>query len=164
LAFARKYPARLRGLVLADTRAEGDDAQAKAGRDTMIAFAQKRSPLEVIDLLMPKMLAASTHPQNPAVVAEVRRLASQQTSPGIISALKVLRDRPDARPSLGDIKVPTLVIVGSEDALTPPTMAETLVAGIPGAQLATIPGAGHLSNLEQPESFNGALLSFLRGI
>ena len=62
---------------------------------------------------------------------------------------------------LASIQVPTLVMVGSEDGLTPPTMAEQLRAGIRGARLEVLPGAGHLSNLEQPEVFNRALRSFL---
>src|SRR5438128_2704304 len=78
-----------------------------------------------------------------AVVEEVRCIASVQPIPAIVAALQALRDRPDAGPTLANIKVPTLVVVGSEDALTPPAMAEKLVAGIRGAGLEVIRGAGH---------------------
>jgi len=162
LAFARKYPARLRALVLADTRAEADTAEAQANRDKMIAFAQDHTAQNVIDQLLPKLVSDETRAHEPEVVAEVRRIASDQSTRGIISALQALRDRPDASPWLDQIGVPTLVIVGSEDALTPPALAQALVEGIRDARLATLNGAGHLSNLEQPELFNVALRSFLQ--
>src|SRR5437899_1138091 len=83
-----------------------------------------------------------------------RRLAAQQTTAGINGALAAMRDRPDATPTLGQIRVPTLVLVGRDDKLTPPALAQNLVNGIRGAKLATIPAAGHLSNMEQPDIFN----------
>ena len=117
---------------------------------------------DVIDSMLPKMLSPRTRAERPEVVEEVRRIASAQTTAGIAAALRALRDRPDAGPALGQVRVPTLVIVGSDDALTPPAMARKLVAGIPGARLETIEGAGHLSNLEQPDAFNAALRPFLQ--
>jgi 3-oxoadipate enol-lactonase len=162
LAVARKYPNVLRALILADTRAEPDDAKAKANRDSMIAFAQTHQARDVIDQMLPKLLTDKSLSENPGLVEEIRRMASAQTTAGIIGALKVLRDRPDARPILSTIRVPALVLVGAEDTLTPPAMAETLATGIANAKLVTIPGAGHMSNLEQPEMFNSALETFLR--
>lgn len=162
LAVARKYPNRLRALVLADTRAEPDDAQGKANRDAMIAFAQANDARAVIDKMLPKLLAEHTLAARPDVVQEIRDMASAQSIEGIVGALKVLRDRPDARPGLAHIRVPALVLVGSDDALTPPAMAETLAAGIANAQLVTIPNAGHMSNLEEPAAFNTAAAAFLR--
>jgi 3-oxoadipate enol-lactonase len=146
---------------VADTRAEADDATAKANRDKMIEFARSHSAADVIEQLLPKLLADETREQKPDVVAEVRRIAAEQSLEGVIGALKALRDRPDATAALGSIRVPTLVMVGAKDAITPPNLAETLRAGIGGAQLVTIPKAGHLSNLEQAASFNEALLNFL---
>lgn len=162
LAFVRRHAARLGALILADTRAEADSAEGKAGRDKMIEFARTHSAKEVIDQLLPKLVSAETSSQRSEVVEEVRRIASAQTSSGIVGALRVLRDRPDASASLGNVRVPTLVLVGSEDTLTPPAAAETLAAGIAGAQLVKISGAGHLSNLEQPELFSAAVRSFLQ--
>jgi pimeloyl-ACP methyl ester carboxylesterase len=164
LAFARKHAARLRGLILADTRSEADSAEARANRDKMIAFTEQHSGRDVIDQMLPKMLSPETLSRKPDVVEEVRRIASAQTPAGIIGALRVLRDRPDATASLASIRVPTLVIVGTDDALTPPAVAEKLASGIAGARQEKIPGAGHLSNLEQPERFNAALRSFLQGL
>jgi len=164
LAFARKYAARLRGLVLADTRAEPDDEAGKAGRKKMIAFAAEHSPREVIDHVMPKMVSGAAFKNQTPVVEQVRALASAQSREGIIHALRAMRDRPDSRPTLAQIKAPTLVIVGGDDTLTPPPMAQTLASGIRGARLVTIKGAGHISNLENPDAFTRAMREFLGGL
>lgn len=164
LAVARKYPALLRGLILADTRAEPDDAQARSNRDTMIEFARSHSAVDVIEKMLPKLLSEKSRRERPDVESKLRSMAAEQSVNGIIGALKVLRDRPDARPALAAIRVPTLVLVGSDDALTPPALAETLAAGIAGARLVKIPGAGHMSNLEEPAAFNAAVEAFLRSL
>jgi pimeloyl-ACP methyl ester carboxylesterase len=108
------------------------------------------------------MVSNDTQTYEPEVVTLVRQIAAAQSIRGIIAALQALRDRPDATPWLGQIRLPTLVVVGSEDALTPPAVAQTLVEKIPDGRLATLNAAGHLSNLEQPELFNVALRSFLQ--
>jgi pimeloyl-ACP methyl ester carboxylesterase len=161
LAFAHKFANRLRALILADTRAEADTDEGKVSREQLIAFAQSHQASDVIDQMMPRMVSEATRTQHPEVVEEIRRIASTQKVSGIISALRAMRDRPDATPWLGDVTVPTLVMVGSEDALTPPAMSDKLAAGIPRFRRASIAGAGHMSNLEQPELFNQALRSFL---
>jgi 3-oxoadipate enol-lactonase len=130
----------------------------------MIALAQSRPARDVIEQMLPKALAPETLSGKPEVVEEVRRIASAQRPEGIVAALRALRDRPDASGSLAAVRAPTLVLVGSEDVLTPPALAEKLAAGIPGARLEKIAGAGHLSNLEQPDAFNTAVRSFLRTV
>ena len=158
LAFARKYPEKLRGLILADTKAEADDATGKANRDKMIAFAETHTPRDVIDSVMPKMAI------QPHAVEQIRALASAQPIAGIVNAVRAMRDRPDSSDVLPQIKVPTLVIVGSNDTLTPPGLAQSLAGRIAGAKLVEIPGAGHISNLENPAAFNDALKAFLTSI
>jgi len=162
LAFACRHPARLRGLVLADTKADPDDAEGRANRDRLIAFAQNNTARAVIDQMLPKLLGAETTARRPEVAEEVRAIASRQTAAGIVGALKALRDRPDANPGLGAIAAPTLVLVGRDDMLTPPAKSEEMASRIPNARLVVIDGAGHLSNLEQPAAFNAALRSFLQ--
>lgn len=163
-AFARSYAARLRGLILADTRAEADSAEARANRDKTIAFAQGHSAGEVIDQMLPRLLSEHTRQHKPEVAAEARDIASAQTPAAMVPALKAMRDRPDSTPSLAKIVAPTLVIVGADDVLTPPSAAHSIAQGIRGAQLVTIPDAGHLSNMEQPESFNQAVKDFLSAL
>jgi pimeloyl-ACP methyl ester carboxylesterase len=164
LAFARRHASRLRALVLADTRAEADDEAARANRDRLMAFAADNPAGAVAEQMLEKLLGSQTRQQHPEVIEQVRSLAAAQAPAGVVQALQAMRDRPDAGPSLADIRVPTLVLVGGDDVLTPPALAESLVARIPGARLEVIDGAGHLSNLERPLRFNAALRGFLDGL
>jgi pimeloyl-ACP methyl ester carboxylesterase len=161
LAFARRHPHRLRALILADTKAEADSPEAKVGRDKLIAFMKDHSGGDLIELLMPKMVSASTRKEAPELVEAIRQLAAGQSPAGIIGALIALRDRPDSSTGLHRIAVPTLVIVGEDDVITPPSDADALAVKIPGAVLKRIPHAGHLSNLEQPATFNSLVAQFL---
>ncbi len=162
LGVARHHPAKLAGLVLADTRAGPDDTVARQRRDEMIVTIQANGPAAIVDALLPKMVSESTQTQRPEVVRQLRDTMARQKAEGLIPALVALRDRPDAAPVLPSITVPTLVIVGEFDTLTPPLTAARLAGMIPNARLVHIPAAGHISNLENPEAFNAALLEFLR--
>ena len=158
LAFARKYPDKLRGLILADTKAEADDTTGKANRDKMIEFAGSHSAREVIDSMMPKLAVT------PPGIQQVRAIGSAQSPAGIVNGVRALRDRADSTDVLPTIRVPTLVLVGSEDQLTPLALAQSLAGGIAGAKLEVIPGAGHISNLENPAAFTEAMRKFLRSL
>jgi len=162
LQFARKYPQRLGGLILCDTRAEADSEEAKAKRDEMIAFAQTHTTREVVEKLLPTLVGETTQRERPEVIEEVKRIGAANSRETIIAALQALRDRPDARPWLSAINVPTLVVVGSEDTLTPPAVAQSLAEAIPDATLRVLEAAGHLSNLEQPKLFVQAVQQFLK--
>lgn len=166
LAFARRYPNRLRGLILADTKSEADDSTAKQNRDKQIAGLRDGSitPDSLIETMMPKLLAEGTRNNQPHTVAEVRRIGSAQPKEGILAGVVALRDRPDATSGLAKIAVPTLVIVGEHDAITPPEGAHKMASAIPGARIVTIPDAGHMPNLEQPERFNAAVQEFLNDL
>lgn len=161
-AFVRRHAARLRGLILADTRAEADDAEGKTNRDRLMAYAAQNTARDVLDQMLGKLVAAETRTRHPEVVESIRSIASSQTPAAIIGALKAMRERPDSGPTLASITVPTLVIVGEKDTLTPPAMSESLAARIAGAKLVRIEDAGHLSNLEKPERFNAAVREFLQ--
>jgi 3-oxoadipate enol-lactonase len=161
LALARLAPDRLSGLVLADTKAPADDAQAREGRRRMLEVLAEHSGDGVADEMMPKLLSETTRQQRPALEHDLRSLILTNDPEGMRRAILRLRDRPDATPVLQSIAVPAAVIVGSEDRVTPPGEAERLVNGIRGASLHTIPGAGHLSSLENPTAFNDALFALL---
>jgi pimeloyl-ACP methyl ester carboxylesterase len=164
LAFARRHAGRLRGLILADTKADPDDATGKANRDKAIALAQSSGSRAIIDQMMPNLVGRDTAASRPEVAEELRTIASAQTPAAVIGALKALRDRPDARPGLSAISVPTLVIVGEQDTLTPPAKSEEIARGVSGAKLVTVSGAGHVANMEAPDKFNSAVLDFLKQI
>jgi len=161
MAFARKYSHRLASLILADTKAGPDDAAGKAGRDKLIARVKTGDVAGVVEAMLPKLLGPEADPE---LADMVRALGSSQRPEGVAAALLALRDRPDALPGLAGVRVPTLVIVGQEDAITPPDEARKIAAAVPGAKLAMIEKAGHLANVEQVGAFNDVLLAFLAGV
>jgi 3-oxoadipate enol-lactonase len=164
-AFARRYPERLKGLVLADTRPQADSAEARQNRSAQADKVRREGAAAIAEAMLPKLLGRTTHEGRPQVVARVRDVILQTDPRGILDGLAGLAARADSTPTLRQIRVPTLVVVGEEDAITPPADAEAMQKGITGAtRLARIPAAGHLSNLENPTVFNQALSSFLAGL
>jgi pimeloyl-ACP methyl ester carboxylesterase len=161
LAYVRKYPSDLRGLILVDTKAEADTAEGKQGRQKMIELVRKEGSKAVADQMLPKMLAKDAATQRPEQAKALRRIMESCPPKTIENALAAMRDRPDRSGELASIRVPTLVIVGDGDAITPPDVAESMAGKIPGADLVTIRGAGHMTPMEQPEQVNRALRTFL---
>lgn len=157
----RRHAHRLRALVLADTRAEPDTEEGRAGRLSTAQRVEAEGVAPVVESMLPRLVGATTHRERPGVVAQVRALMEAAPPAGVAQALRGMAARPDSRPDLGRITVPVLVVVGEEDGLTPPADAQALHAGIKGSRLTVIPGAGHLPNLETPDAFNAALLDFL---
>ena len=164
LAFARRHPRRLRALILADTRAEPDSAEARANRDASIARVEKGDVAGFIDDMLGKLAGETTRAERPAVMERLRELMSRTPASTIAKTLAALRDRPDARPQLGAVSVPALVLVGAEDAVTPPSAAEVMAKAIPRATMVPLPGAGHISNVEAPRAFHDAVSTFLASL
>ena len=162
LAFSRLFPERVRALVLADTRAQGDTEEAKRGREETATRALREGMLPVVDVMLPKLLAPETLASRPEVVERVREMMLGTTAAGAAAALRAMAVRTDQTGFLSAIVAPTLIIVGSDDRLTPPLDAEKMRREIRGSQLEVIEGAGHVSNIERPAEFNRALASFLR--
>jgi pimeloyl-ACP methyl ester carboxylesterase len=158
LRFAARY---VQGLVLADTRSQADTPEGVAGRTRLLQVVQDKGPSAVADEMIPKLLGETTKRTRPAVVEQVRSLALASSADAIAGAIRALMTRPDSTPLLSSIHVPTLIVVGDEDALTPPSASEEMQRAIAGSELVRIPQAGHLSNLEQPDLFNAALAAFL---
>jgi 3-oxoadipate enol-lactonase len=162
LAFARRHPERVRALVLADTRAQADDEEGRRGREELARRALTEGMRPIADTLTPKLLAPETLATRPDVVERVRAMILGTTRQGAADASRGMAVRPDQTEWLAEISVPTLVVVGSHDAITPPALAETLRAKIRGARLEVVEGAGHASNIERPAEFNRALGTFLK--
>ncbi len=154
----RRAPALFRGLALCDTKASADTEEGKAAREQFARTALEKGLGWVADEMIPKLLRPSP---DPAVVREVRHLIAAGTPAGVAAAQRGMARRPDSTPTLAKITCPTLVIVGEQDGLTPPAEAEKMAGAVPGAKLARIPAAGHLSNLDSPGAFEAALLPFL---
>jgi pimeloyl-ACP methyl ester carboxylesterase len=161
LAFARRHPRRLSGLVLLDTRGGADTEEAKANRAALAAKVLAEGASAAVEAFLPKLLGETTRREQPQLAARLRQRILATSPRGIANALHGLAARPDSRDLLGAIAVPTLVLVGAEDVLTPPSEAEALAAAIPGAVLEVIPAAGHLASLENPGAVNAAWRGFL---
>jgi pimeloyl-ACP methyl ester carboxylesterase len=161
LAFARRHPERLRGLVLQDTRAGADTPEARGRRSDLAEKVLKEGPEAVAAAFVPGLLGATTHANDPSLVARVRETILANPRRGIANALLGLGARPDSTSSLAAIRIPTLVLCGAEDVLTPPAESEALRAGIVGSRLEIVAEAGHLSNMERPETVNRLLGAFL---
>jgi 3-oxoadipate enol-lactonase len=163
-AVMRRTPALVRALVLADTRASADSLEGRAARKAMLTLLEREGPQGVAREMMAKLLGPTTREQNPDAEETVRRLIKRHSPNGIRDAILRMMERPDAAPFLPSITIPTLVLVGDEDVLTPPAESEAIAAAVPNASLVRIAGAGHLSNLERPQAFEASIDDFLAGL
>lgn len=166
VAFAiwRAKPELVRALVLADTRPGADSPDGRRKRMELIAVAKEKGAGAVANAQIGGMVGATTRAQNPALVDGLHQMLAGAPVEGIIGALQAMMDRPDSTGLLPTITVPTLIIVGEEDALTPVKESRAMHAAIPGSRLEVIPGAGHCSNLEKPAAFNHVLGEFLSAL
>ncbi|HWC33136.1 MAG TPA: alpha/beta fold hydrolase [Actinomycetota bacterium] len=153
----RRHRDRIDALVLADTRAEPDDDAGRERRRTVAETARTRGSAAIAEN-PPALLSDGA---DDALWDRVKGWIRAQPGEAIAAASLGMAERPDSRPILGEIDVPTTIVVGSADALTPPAMSESMAEAIPGAQLVVLDGAGHLSNLEDPEGFNAAIEGIL---
>jgi pimeloyl-ACP methyl ester carboxylesterase len=159
-AFHRLFPARVRSLILVDTRAGADSEEGRAGRDALAAAIRERGPEAARDAMLPKMFSGIP---TDWVRDQVDAWMTSQAPEALVADVLAMRDRPDSTPDLAGVAVPTTVIVGDGDVITPPEAAAGMVAAIPGARLELIRGAGHLAPVEQPEAVTDALRRHLAG-
>ena len=163
---AVRYPARVRSLVLVDTKLEADTPEARAGRADLAAKVQRLGPEILAEAMVPRFLAAPTEPpvaaNRPETEAILRAMIWSQTVETIVAALAALAARPDMTEALRNICLPTLLVVGAEDQITPPECLKRAAEIIPEARLLIVPHAGHMTPLETPAVFNAAVLQFLR--
>jgi len=159
-AFLRQYPERVAGLVLADTRAEADTAEVFDRRTDQQDQVARQGPAALIEILLAGLLCDRSKTERLDLVEQVRRLMANPAA-GFIGALEAMKHRPDSTSDLAPVTVPTLFLAGEEDALSPPDVARSMHAAVPGSTLVVLPSAGHLSNLEAPEEFNTAVGDFL---
>jgi 3-oxoadipate enol-lactonase len=162
-AFLRKYADRVGALVLADTRAEADPPEGVQKRTTQQEQVRNEGTAGLIEALTGALLSDATKEKRPDV-KNTARAVMDNPAKGFIGELEAMKTRPDSTDGLASISVPTLIIVGEDDAVTPPDAARKMHEHIAGSKLVVVPEAGHLSNLEAPETFNGALAEFLEGL
>jgi len=159
LAFAARYPERLRALFLLDTHPKPDSPEARRARAEAAARVRRAGVSELVDEQMEKLVG--TRDVAPDVVALTRQMILDMSVEGMVGSLTAMAARPDSTPVLPLIPCPTLVVVGSDDAIASPAMAREMAAAIPGAELVEISGVGHLAPLEKPAAVNAALRDFI---
>jgi 3-oxoadipate enol-lactonase len=161
-AFLRKYPQRVAGLILSNTRPGADSPEAQANRENVARIAETQGTGAIAALQVPRLLSEYTRQHHPGVEVRVRRMINTATTQGIAAASRGMGQRADSIDLLPGITCPTLVIAGEQDTLTPPPVAQEYASRIAGAQFVVIQHAGHLTNLEQPEAFLQVVQGFLR--
>jgi 3-oxoadipate enol-lactonase len=161
--YLARHADRLSGLMLLDTRPEGDTEEGKQRRYAGIERIRSEGPRGFLDDFTKLVVSPRTMESRPDVVAEVRRLMEAR-SDALAGGLRAMAERPDSTPVLGTVTVPALVVVGEDDKATPVESSRKMAAAIPGTDLVIIPGAGHVSSIEQSDAFNAALVMFLRRI
>ncbi len=161
MAFARRHPERLAGLVLTATRAGADSEAGKAGRDQAAAQARQQGVGAIVEAMLPKLLAPDNFQNRPDLVAEARAIMSNTSLEGVLGDLAGMKARPDSTESLKQVRVPTRIILGAEDQIIPQAEGRAMLSALPDAGMDVVPGAGHLVNLEQPEAYNELLRDFV---
>lgn len=157
----RQAPERVTRLALLDTSAKPATPNTNVPREQMIALAEKGAFDNVTTLLWQKLVAPAHLTEEPLRLL-VRQMADEVGAEGFVRQQKAIMRRPDSRPVLAGLSIPTLVLVGEEDQITPVAEAQEM-AGLVGvcARLAIVRECGHLSTLEAPEAVTGELLRWL---
>ncbi|HSE30911.1 MAG TPA: alpha/beta fold hydrolase [Pyrinomonadaceae bacterium] len=161
LAFYQLFPERVEKLLLADTRAQADTEEGKATRAEQVQQILAEGMAGIVNAMLPKLLCPETVSKRPDIVKRVRDMMIHTSPEGAAAALRGMAEREDQTERLSQIKVPTLIVVGKEDPITPVADSERMHERISGSELVVIENASHVSNIEQPETFNGALQAFL---
>lgn len=158
----RQAPDRVAKLALLDTTARPDTPEQTTQRRLQIEMARNGRFGEIAGLLFPRFVGASRR-GDAALRATVRTMAEETGVEAFVRQQTAIIERPDSRPGLSGIRCPTLVVVGDQDALTPPDRAAEIAAAVPNARQVVVADCGHLSTLEQPAAVTRALVDFLGG-
>jgi pimeloyl-ACP methyl ester carboxylesterase len=160
----RRHPDRIAGLILCDTKAEPDSAEGAKGRDETMAIARANGSAAIAERMIPVVLGRTTLQTQPQLVQQVREMITKTPVAGIVGALEAMKTRSDSSDLLRGITVPTLVVVGQEDAMGTPAQARAMASAIPSATLTTIEGAGHVPPLEAPTAVSRVFSEFLEAV
>ncbi len=160
LEIMRQAPERIVGLALLDTTARPDTPEQTAQRRLTLKQAQKGDFISTALASLTSLMHPARRSESP--LREINeRMAQAVGLDGFARQLELIISRPDSRPSLAKITVPTLVLVGDADALTPVDRAREIVEEISGAKLVVVPECGHLSTIERPHEVSRALLDWM---
>jgi 3-oxoadipate enol-lactonase len=162
LRAVERQPKRFRALVLCDTRSEGDTNESKIKRANQAKDVKKNGTKEFANDFVRAVFFEKTFQMNPNAVHLIHDMIEQSSPTAIAGTLLALAARTDTTASLVRISIPTMIITGENDVLTPLHSALAMNEKIPNSEMYVIPNAAHVSNLENPKDFNGRLLSFLQ--
>ena len=161
LSMVRRHRDRVRGLILADTRATADTDEGRENRRKLIAVIEQEGMSALADRQLESMLGRSTRERQPELVDTVRHMMASTPPEGAVGAARAMAERPDSTPMLASIDVPTLVVGGAEDTITPPTVLRAMAAEIRHSRVEILEQAGHVSALERPAAFNHVVSEFV---
>lgn len=164
LAFARRYPERLRGLILCDTRAKADSAQAKENRRRVAERVLQEGPSFIADEMIPRLCCEKTFRTRPEVIEKLRTMIVTAPPEGVAAASLGMAERPDLTPLLAQLPFPVLVIVGQFDVISPPEEMEAMAKEVANARFMIIPDAGHMAPMEQPDIVSETIRNWLQSL
>jgi pimeloyl-ACP methyl ester carboxylesterase len=156
----RRAPLRVDRLCLVDTTARPDSADQSARRRMLMELATREGIAAVLPMLVPGFLAPH-HRDDPQLVGIIAEMADAVGVDGFVRQQLAILARPDSRADLAGIGIPTMVLVGADDQITPKDRAEEMAEAIPGAELVIIPDAGHFAPLENPKAVTAAMQGWL---
>lgn len=164
MAFLDRWPERVAGLILSNTRANADTPEGRAARQATAQNAFEKGVEVIARAMAPTLLSERSKREHPELMAHMEAMIARQRPEAVAAAALGMSERPDRHHVLRDCRVPALVITGSEDALMPLPTSQGMVDALPHGQLVVLPHAGHLTNLEATEAFNGTVRQFLRSL
>ncbi len=159
--FQRRHRALLRALILCDTRAVADPPEAAKARRVTAERVLKEGPAFLADTMLPRLFGEKTALTQPEIVEATRRVIETANPIGVAAASRGMADRHDFSGELPSIAIPTLVIVGEQDVISPAEEMTAIAHRMPQAQLRVIPGVGHMAPLEAPAAVNEAIREFV---
>lgn len=160
-AFFRQYPNRIKALILCDTKAVSDSEEIRQGRYETATTVLNKGVSVLVDTMVPRLLGETTLQSRPQIIECIRAMIKTARPDGVAQTLTAMAERQDSTDLLSRITCPTMIIVGDEDKLTPPSEAENMNQAIVSSQLAVIQNAGHLPNIEQAAIFNRIVDDFM---
>jgi 3-oxoadipate enol-lactonase len=162
LSLVLRYPDRVCGLILCDSRAAADTPEAARTREeTARTVLREGSARSIIETMVPRLFGKTTLERHPEKIEPMLAVMERTSAQGVAGALRGMAIRPDRRGDLARITQPTLVLVGEDDVISPPAEAREIAAALPDARLVVIPAAGHLAPYENPAAVNAAIRRFL---
>jgi 3-oxoadipate enol-lactonase len=159
--FVRRYPERIAGLILSCTRPQADTPEGRAGRLKSAEDVLERGTEWFVELMIPKLLGQTLRESRPDRVREIRDMMLKMSPQDIAQVQRGMAERPDSIPTLNTIHVPTLLLMGEEDGLAPPSDGELMRQHIQGSRLMVIPKAGHYACWEEPTQAGRLLRQFV---